>query len=176
MNDLPPIKASGTEPQPLLVNPRLTGRNLLLGIFVLLGIGFLYVARDILLPISIAFVLALVLAPVVRWLSRRGIPAPATASAFVVILMIAFSGVAFLLTGPIAAIIADAPRISFEVQQKFAVLRQPMEAITRATQQIESIVAPKGAPTEQRVVVEDASGLAIGFLAADAASALPRSA
>jgi predicted PurR-regulated permease PerM len=174
MNEQSQVKADGTEPaslNPLL--PPLSGRNILLGIFLLLGIGFLYVARDLLLPISIAFLFSLVLAPVVRWLYRRGIPAPVTATAFVAVLLVAFSSIAFVLTGPITAMIADAPRISFEVQQKFAVLREPIAAISRATERIQSIVAPKEvAPNEERVIVEDASGVAIGYIAADAGQRL----
>lgn len=174
MNDQSKVKANGAGPDSLdFMIPRLSARNILLGIFLFLGIGFLYVARDILLPISIAFLFSLVLAPVVRWMARRGVPAPATALAFVITLLIAFSAVAFLLTGPITAMIADAPRISFEVQQKFAVLREPIAAISRATEQIESIVAPKdNAPNEERVVVDDASGVAIGYIAADAGQRL----
>lgn len=170
MTEQPEAISAGSDPDTLnFLTPRLTGRNMLVAIFVLLVIGFLYIARDLLLPISIAFLFSLVLAPVVRSLSRRGIPAPATATAFVAILLVAFSGVAFLLTGPIAAMIADAPRISLEVQQKFSVLREPLAAINRATEQIEGIVAPKDAKTgEQRVVVDNASGAAIGYIAADA--------
>jgi predicted PurR-regulated permease PerM len=170
MNDRSQTTANGTEPDSHeLLIPWLSGRYLLLGIFLLLGLGFLYIARDLLLPISIAFLFSLVLAPVVRWLSRRGIPAQATATAFVAVLLVGFLSVAFLLTGPITAMIADAPRISFEVQQKFAVLRAPIAAINRATERIEAIVSPKdAAQSQERVVVEDAKGVAIGYIAADA--------
>jgi predicted PurR-regulated permease PerM len=174
MNEHSDVKTDGSNPDSLNhLLPKLTGRNILLGIFVLLFLGFLYIARDLLLPISIAFLFSLVLAPVVRWFYRRGIPAPVTATAFVAVLLVAFSSVAFLLTGPITAMIADAPRISFEVQQKFAVLREPLAAISRATERIEAIVAPKDAAAgQERVVVQDASGAAIGYIAADAGQRL----
>jgi predicted PurR-regulated permease PerM len=87
MTEQPEAISAGSDPDTLnFLTPRLTGRNMLVAIFVLLVIGFLYIARDLLLPISIAFLFSLVLAPVVRSLSRRGIPAPATATAFVAIL------------------------------------------------------------------------------------------
>jgi predicted PurR-regulated permease PerM len=53
------------------------------------------------------------------------------------------------------------------------VLREPIAAINRATEQIEAIVAPKDvAPHEERVIVEDAKGVAIGYIAADAGQRL----
>jgi predicted PurR-regulated permease PerM len=173
MNDQPDAKPGALDGEaserPLFGADRTT-TYILLGILLLLTIGFLYVARDFLLPISIAFLFALVLNPVVRWLRRRGIPAPATATAFVLFLLFGFMTVGYLLSGPIAAIVADAPRIGAEIQEKFAVLRRPIEAINRATAQIEAIVSP--AEGDERVVVKDASGLALGYLATDAGQRL----
>ncbi len=170
MNDQPEIETGQLESaRPIAGDPVV--RHILLGILVLLSVGFVYIARDFLLPVSIAFVLALVLGPVVRWLVRRGIPAPVTACAVVVFLLFSFMTVGYLLSGPVTAIVADAPRISAEIQEKFAVLRRPIEAINRATAQIEAIVAPSGDTTE-RVIVDDAKGLALGYLATDAGQRL----
>jgi predicted PurR-regulated permease PerM len=170
MNDQPEIETGQLEAaRPIAGDPVV--RHILLGILVLLSVGFVYIARDFLLPVSIAFVLALVLGPVVRWLVRRGIPAPMTACALVVFLLFGFTTVGYLLSGPVTAIVADAPRISAEIQEKFAVLRRPIEAINRATAQIEAIVAPSGDTTE-RVIVDDAKGLALGYLATDAGQRL----
>jgi len=146
-----------------------TTRYLLLGIFLLLTVGFLYVARTILLPMSIAVLFSLVLGPVVRWLSRRGIPAPASASAIVVVLLVGFVTIGYLLSGPIAAIVADAPRISDEIQKKFAILSKPIDAFNRATAEVQNLVTPDNA---DRVVVESQSGLELGYLATDAGQRL----
>jgi predicted PurR-regulated permease PerM len=173
MNDQPDAKPGSLDGErferPLFGADRAT-TYILLGILILLTMGFLYVARDFLLPVSIAFLFAIVLNPVVRWLRRRGIPAPATATAFVLLLLVGFVTVGYLLSGPVTAIVADAPRISAEIQEKFAVLRRPIEAINRASAQIEAIVSP--AEGEQRVVVKEASGLALGYLATDAGQRL----
>lgn len=89
------------------------------GSFLLLSAGFLYLARDFLLPVSVAFLLALVLSPVVRWLARRGVPAPASALALVIVLLVGFTALGFMLIGPVSAIVADAPRITYEIQENF---------------------------------------------------------
>ena len=142
----------------------------LLGILALLTLGFLYLARDILLPVAIAFLFAIVLGPVVRWLARHRVPAPVSASAIVIVLLMGFTSMGYLLLGPVAAIVADAPRIGNEIQEKFSVLRRPVAAIGRATAQIESIVSPDDGT--EKVVVDVSGGAVIGDIAADAGQRL----
>jgi len=144
--------------------------HILLGILALLTLGFLYLARDILLPIAIAFLFSIVLGPVVRWLVRRRVPAPLSASAIVIILLLGFTSMGYLLLGPVTAIVADAPRIGSEIQEKFSVLRRPVAAIGRATAQIESIVSPDDGT--EKVVVDNGGGALIGDIATDAGQRL----
>lgn len=174
MNDLVDREPGGTPTVSAAAPPRLGTDNfislVLLGILVLLTLGFLYLARDFLLPVAIALLLAVVLNPVVRWLSRRGIPAPVSATALVATLLIGFVALGMMLIGPVSAIVADAPRISLEIQQKFSVLQRPLEAIGRATASIEQVVAP--AEEAERVVVDGGSGAVLGYIAADAGQRL----
>jgi predicted PurR-regulated permease PerM len=76
----------------------------------------------------------------------------------------------YLLLGPVAAIVADAPRIGNEIQEKFSVLRRPVAAIGRATAQIESIVSPDDGT--EKVVVDSSGGAVIGDIATDAGQRL----
>lgn len=171
--DTDSIKGLSEPPAPL--PPTMSDRVLrvaIVGLFLLLLLGFLYLARDFLLPVSVAFLLALVLAPVVRWLARRGLPAPASASALVVVLLVGFSAVGYLLLGPVSAIVADAPRITYEIQEKFGVFRRPLEAIGRATARFEEIVSPAGDDTEKVVVDDGGGGAALGYVATDAGQRL----
>jgi predicted PurR-regulated permease PerM len=171
--DTDSIKGLSEPPAPL--PPTMSDRVLrvaIVGLFLLLLLGFLYLARDFLLPVSVAFLLAIVLAPVVRWLARRGLPAPASASALVVVLLVGFSAVGYLLLGPVSAIVADAPRITYEIQEKFGVFRRPLEAIGRATARFEEIVSPAGDDTEKVVVDDGGGGAALGYVATDAGQRL----
>jgi len=143
----------------------------LLGSFLLLAAGFLYLARDFLLPVSVAFLLALVLGPIVRWLARRGVPAPASAIALVIVLLIGFTALGFMLIGPVSAIVADAPRITYEIQDKFSVFRRPIETIGRATANFEELVSPKDGGAE-KVVVDEGSGVPLSYVASDAGQRL----
>lgn len=166
---------NGLSEPPASLPPTVSDRVLrvaIVGLFLLLLLGFLYLARDFLLPVSVAFLLALVLAPVVRWLARRGLPAPASASALVVVLLVGFSAVGYLLLGPVSAIVADAPRITYEIQEKFGVFRRPLEAIGRATARFEEIVSPAADDTEKVVVNDGGGGAALGYVATDAGQRL----
>ena len=44
------------------------------GIFILVAIYALYFARDFVMPVVLAFLLALMLTPIVRFLKKRGVP------------------------------------------------------------------------------------------------------
>src|SRR5215831_6104494 len=53
------------------------------GIFLLGLLYSLYFARDFLLPVVLAFILSLLLAPVVRWLNRMRIPQAISAAVII---------------------------------------------------------------------------------------------
>jgi predicted PurR-regulated permease PerM len=139
--------------------------RLLLGIFLILVATALYLGRDILLPIGIAFILALVLSPLVRILRSRGIPEAISAIALVggVIIALAIGG--FFLSGPVRSWIEDAPRISREIQGKLSAFRGPAETIAEATQTVEQIAnnAGSGAAEVQRVQLSEPGILARVF-------------
>lgn len=127
--------------------PRMLGvsRSLhvsIVGIFVILAFAALYLARDFVLPIVIAVIMALTLRPIVRFLARRRIPPVATA----IVLMIGLVAGAGLATSAIFLPILDwidrAPEIGQELKEKLADLRGPAEAIAEAEAEIEEVTSP----------------------------------
>jgi predicted PurR-regulated permease PerM len=72
--------------------------------------------------------------------------------------------------GPVSGLIADAPRITAEIQEKLHVLRGPLQAIGRASAEIEELVAPDD-DTEE-VVLQDGTGNVVGVIAMDAGQRL----
>jgi predicted PurR-regulated permease PerM len=119
--------------------------RLLLGMFLILVVAGLYLARDIALPIAIAFLLAIVLSPLVRALRGWGIPEAISAISLVggLIFVLAIGG--FFLSGPVRSWFDDAPRISREIQAKLSVFRGTAETIAEATQTVEAIAENAGA-------------------------------
>ena len=124
------------------------------GIFLILAVGLLYFAKDFFLPVSLAFLLALVLSPIVRGLRRRGIPEVASAILLVVFVLAGLGASVYGLSTPLAKWMDDAPSIAAEVQQRFAGMKGPLQKVVEASRQIEKM-AKKPDHTVQRVVVEE---------------------
>lgn len=130
-----------------------SNRPYIAGIFFILVIHCLYLGKEFLTPVLLAFMLSTTLAPVVRMLTKWHIP-PALAAT----LLIAFSACVFFLlgyitSGPIAALIADAPQIGYTLKLKLIGLRQSLAGALEATSQIENVTADMNDTTAQKVVV-----------------------
>jgi predicted PurR-regulated permease PerM len=141
-------------------------KTAVIGIFLIMIVGVLYFGKGLVLPVTLAFLLALVLLPVVRALRRRGIPEGVTAVALVVMLAAGLGGSAYTLSGPVSEWIDSVPQIRSEVRFKLRNLRKSVEDVRKAQEQInEAIKQPTDAST-QEVVIRDP-----GLLDAAASSA-----
>jgi predicted PurR-regulated permease PerM len=100
-----------------------------IGIFLLLFIGCLYLGRTILLPILAAAVVALTLAPLVKWAKRHGVASWMSALVIVVLFVGLLSVAATLMAGPVSEWIARAPEIGATIRQRLSVLEQPFAAL-----------------------------------------------
>jgi predicted PurR-regulated permease PerM len=125
-----------------------------IALFLIALVGLLYFARDFLLPVVLAFLFALTLSPIVRFLQKRGIAPVFSAMVLVVLLVAAFSAAAFLLSGPVSDWIDSAPEINRKIQQKLAAFRSPVDAVVQASEQVDHIAEGASSPTVQKVVVQ----------------------
>jgi len=120
------------DPQPLTDAQGLwqsAGRAATIGIFLLLIGGVLYVGRSILLPVLAAGVVALTLAPTVRFAQKRGISPWITALAIVAFALAALAIAATAMAGPVNEWIARAPEIGATIKQRLSVLEPPIAAL-----------------------------------------------
>ncbi|MEZ5904954.1 MAG: hypothetical protein R3C69_07595 [Geminicoccaceae bacterium] len=76
---LAPVVESGGERPVVRLSTQSVPRWAVIGIFLLLLIAGIAYARDFLMPVALAFLLALVFSPVRRFLERRRVPAEASA-------------------------------------------------------------------------------------------------
>jgi predicted PurR-regulated permease PerM len=126
----------------------------LIGIFVIMLFTALYFARDIALPIVLAFLFAITFSPIVRRLQRRGVPPAATALTLVFGLALAsFSGL-YMLSGPVMQWIEAAPAIGQQVQYKLLPLRRPIAAVQELSEAAEGVDGQSD-PTVQKVEVRE---------------------
>ena len=121
-----------SDPQPLASIHSLwvsMGQAANIGIFFILLGGVLYVGGEILLPILIAAVVSMTLAPLIKAGKRHGIP-PWISSLFIVALAIgALAVAATALAGPVSEWIGRAPQIGATIKQKLSVLDPPLAAL-----------------------------------------------
>jgi predicted PurR-regulated permease PerM len=126
----PTLKISDAQPVGSVRNMWLTASSAAtIGIFLLLFVGFLSIARPILLPITFATIVSLTLAPAAKAAQRRGIPIAISALALVAACFAALAFGVTALAGPVSEWIRRAPEIGASVKTKLSVFDQPFAAL-----------------------------------------------
>ncbi|MFO1184906.1 MAG: AI-2E family transporter [Bauldia sp.] len=128
-------------------------RFCLLALAIIGIVATIQAARDFLMPVAIAFFLALVLQPIVRTLAARGVPSLVTALGLVFATVVAFGAAVYFLAGPANELVSNSPAIARKIGDRLADLRRGLEALVRVGDQVRS--AAEGLPEtgEPKVVV-----------------------
>jgi predicted PurR-regulated permease PerM len=126
---------------------RLMAQAATIGMFVLAFGVFLYLTRDLLLPVLAAITVGMTAGPVASWLERRGLSSWFTATATVLLLFAAIYVAAVSLTGPATELMGRAPEIGMALREKVRFLERPFAALR------ELQGAMPSTPTETSVVV-----------------------
>lgn len=130
-------------------------RRLLTGVLLIIGTGAVFLARDFLLPVVFAVFIAMTLRPLVRALSRKGVPSWVT-TAVIVLIAAMLAGVAvFAFAGAIMQWIQDLPRLQNEFLGKLAGLRASVENLVRIGKTIQDAASPPAGGDVQEVVVRE---------------------
>ncbi len=127
--------------------------RILTGLFTLAVLYTCYFAQAVLIPIALALLLNLLLAPVVRGL-KRYLRLPETVGAgLVLILLVAAVGLTIYgLSGPAARWLHDLPVAMIDVRDKVEALRQPVKEVQEAAQKVEAMAKGQPAPDQQQPV------------------------
>jgi len=139
-----------------------------IGIFVIVLIAALNLARPILLPTASAFVVTMMLGPLSARADRHGVPALVTAIALWLLVIAVVYGLIVLLSAPAVAWIGKAPDIGRIIQEKLHVLDRPLDALRDIRNALlPSEEAGKGVGFDIMTIVSPAVGIvtpAIGQL------------
>lgn len=135
-------------------------RSLPLTVLTCIAVLFaLYFARDVFVPLVLACFLYLVLAPLLRGLERLRVPT-ALASATIVLALIAVLGYGlFVLTAPVGEWVGRFPSMLAEARDKIEALKQPVEQMREASEQVERMAGMEPAASPPQRVVVQAPGL-----------------
>jgi predicted PurR-regulated permease PerM len=122
-------------------------------ILLLMVIYSLYIGREFLTPIVLAFLLALTLTPVVRFLSKRSIPSALSATMLIVVTAATIAALVYVTSGPISALVTEAPAIGEKLQARVHTLQLTVDKAIKATAQIDSATDAVSDTDVQKVVV-----------------------
>lgn len=99
----------------------------------------LHLARDLILPIVLAFILSLVFLPAVRGMKKLNVPEPLSAAVVVLGLLAAFVGGAYNLAEPAGAWLEKAPQGLREIDVKLRRIAGSVKEVTSATEQVQDM-------------------------------------
>lgn len=140
-------------PVPSQSSVRISGHRYLAGIFFMLVIYGLYLGRDFVTPVLLAFMLAATLSPVVRYLARWSVPPALSATLLIVLSALVFGIIGYGTSGPVSQLINDAPEIGAKLQERVASLRQTIDKAVEATAQIDNVAENISDGRTQKVVI-----------------------
>lgn len=119
---------------------RTASQSAAIGIFIILFVAALDLARAMLLPATSAFVIGLMLGPLSARAKAYGIPSLITAIVLWLLVVVVFYGVIILLSAPALDWIGKAPEIGRIIKEKLQVLEQPLSAL----QDLRNAILPQG--------------------------------
>ena len=125
------------------------------GIFLILFVAALHFAKAFLIPVTVAFLFALVLSPVVRALKRHGIHQAISAILLVIMLALSLVGIAWSISGSVSRMVEDAPFIEHRLRDKLSELAKPIESVKDAEKSIQKATEEPPDPKVQEVVVRE---------------------
>ena len=91
---------------------------------LVLVVGILYVAQEVLLPVAVSILLAFVLAPLTGWLERLRLPRIASVLAAVTLSFAIFGALAWMVTGELVDLARDVPKYQMTLIDKIRSLRE----------------------------------------------------
>jgi predicted PurR-regulated permease PerM len=143
-----PVRRAQPEPEPeqeqtlaqRVVSWRATSQSAIIGIFLIMFVAALELARPVLLPLVSAFIVGLMLGPLTSRAARLGIPPLITALVLLVVVVGAFYAIIVLLSAPVVEWIGKAPQIGELLRQKLQVFDRPLAAL----ENLRKALSPQG--------------------------------
>jgi predicted PurR-regulated permease PerM len=127
------------------------------GLFGLALVATLYFGAPLVLPVVLAVLFNFLLSPAVRSLKRIGIPMPIGALLVLLLVMSAVGLVFWQLAAPASGWFERMPRLVQDVQHKLRPLRESVEQVKRATEQVEKAATVGGGTPVREIKVKGPS-------------------
>ncbi|MEO9592749.1 AI-2E family transporter [Rhodopirellula bahusiensis] len=136
---------------------KLTGRLwwISLGIWVcvgLLALYTLYIGRNLFMPILVAGFAYLPLRPVVRAMSRIGIPSGVSAAGIMLVIATIVGTIGYVLSGPAQDMLEQVPGSMPEVKEKLGFIFDHLETVNQATEDISETADAENITAEEKPI------------------------
>lgn len=116
-----------------------------LGIFLILAFQFIALAREFLMPVTLAILLFFVFVPFRRLMERLHIGSTATAGIVTLALIVTTAGLGYVASGPIGQLTHNSDEIAERLEQRMQHLRQNFRGIERVAERLEQMQGNKPA-------------------------------
>ena len=146
------------------------GLIVLIGILILNAIDMILLARDFLIPVVIAFLIAITFRPVIKWFALRGVPAWGTATGLAAAILLGELVAGYMISGPVAGWIANAPEIRRTLTERLRSISGSVEHLATITEDIRKAATPAAGEPVNEVVVKEPGLPAFLWIAAYPAS------
>jgi predicted PurR-regulated permease PerM len=117
----------------------------IIGIFIIAVLWCVYVAQPVIVPVLLAWVIATIVLPIVRWLQDRGVPRVLSVIAVTLLLVAVIAALLVLLSTPVAYWLGRASEIGGLIKQKLQNISQPLALLDEVRKALNAISA--GEPT-----------------------------
>jgi predicted PurR-regulated permease PerM len=114
------------------------------GLFVIAVLWCAYVARPVIVPVVLAWVIATIVLPIVKWLQDRHIPRVVAAIGVTVALALVIMCLLLLLSTPISVWLGRASEVGMLLQQKLRTMNEPLAALEEMRKTLNAIGAGAG--------------------------------
>lgn len=123
----------------------------LTGLFILALLYTMHVGQVVFLPLAVAVMLSVLLAPIPRWLKRLHVPEPVSATLLLSIVIIGLGYGVTLLAEPATGWLEKAPHVFREAEYKLRVIKKPMQELNKAGELIATATTLDEAKKVQKV-------------------------
>ncbi len=138
------------EPDPLVkINGRLL--QVAIAILVLLSLYGIYVSAPVLIPLTLAVLITMLLAPVMGIFDGLKFPRPLSAAIVMAAILAAGAAGAYALSGPVTDWLQRLPQSGAKFDRMLSSIKRPFAQIQQATEEIASTTAASRPRTPQRV-------------------------
>ena len=117
----------------------------LIGLFVIALLWCGYVAQPVIVPVLLAWAIATIVLPLVKWMQERGVPRALAAVAVTLLLVTVIVSLLALLSTPVAYWLGRATEVGALIKQKLQTMTQPL-ALLEELQKTLNVIGAGGQP------------------------------